>query len=55
MMSLSGRKINKQIKTHKQILPDMKRTVLANTNVKQYCIDDHLRFTRQYGNTLEGR
>ena len=39
MTLLSGRKINKQIKTHKQMPPDMKRTVLANMNVKLYCTD----------------
>jgi len=35
MTSLSGRK-NKQTKTHKQMSPDMKRTILANMNVKLY-------------------
>ena len=36
MMSLSGRKKNKQIKTHKQMLPGMKRTIFANMNAKLY-------------------
>jgi len=36
MTSLSGRKINKQIKTLKQMPSDMKRTILANMNVKLY-------------------
>jgi len=35
MTSLSGRKINKQIKTHETYAPDMKYN-LANMNVKLY-------------------
>jgi len=36
MTSLSERKINKQIKLIKQMPPDIKRTIFANMNVKQY-------------------
>ena len=34
MASLSGRKISKQIKTHESDYSDIKRTILANMNVK---------------------
>jgi len=36
MTSVSGRKDEKQIKTHRQMQPGMKRAILANMDVKLY-------------------
>jgi len=53
-MSLSGRKINKQIKLIKQMPPDIKRTtIVANMNVKLYWWP-LIHFTRYGGNRFEG-
>jgi len=38
MTSVSGRKINKQIKLMKQILPDTKHIIVANMNVPLYSL-----------------